>query len=78
LSFSAALQLLLTQGVPWWPQPLPRALIEAILATLAAQRVGQRPGRCEPRAVKRRPKRHPLLTQPRAEARRALIAQRTS
>lgn len=32
-----------------------------------------RPGRVEPRAVKRRPKPYPLLTQPRREARKALI-----
>jgi hypothetical protein len=34
-----------------------------------------RPGRVEPRAVKRRPKPYPLLTQPRREARKALIQQ---
>ena len=34
-----------------------------------------RPGRVEPRAVKRRPKPYPLLTQPRQEARKALIQQ---
>jgi hypothetical protein len=35
-----------------------------------------RPDRVEPRAVKRRPKPYPLLTQPRREARKALIQQR--
>jgi hypothetical protein len=35
-----------------------------------------RPDRVEPRAVKRRPKPYPLLTQPRREARNALIQQR--
>jgi len=34
-----------------------------------------RPGRVEPRAVKRRPKPYPLLTNPRREARKALIQQ---
>jgi len=37
---------------------------------VAQRRVGNRPGRLEPRAVKRRPKQMPLLTKPRADARR--------
>jgi hypothetical protein len=41
-----------------------------LLLLIAQQRVGQRPGRVEPRAVKRRPKAYPLLTKPRAQARR--------
>jgi len=40
---------------------------------IAQKRVGNRPGRIEPRAVKRRPKQMPLLTKPRAEARRAVL-----
>lgn len=50
------------------------ALVEAHLANLAGHRVGDRPDRVEPRAVKRRPKPHRLLTKPRAEARRDLLA----
>ncbi|EZQ19218.1 hypothetical protein CF98_01745 [Halopseudomonas bauzanensis] len=42
----------------------------SLLLLIAGQRVGNRPGRIEPRAVKRRPKNHPLLTQPRPQARR--------
>jgi hypothetical protein len=39
---------------------------------IAQQRVGERPGRIEPRALKRRPKPYPLLTKPRALARKHL------
>ena len=78
LSFTAALNLLLAQGMLWVTLTMTREVAAEILATLAGQRVGLRPGRCEPRAVKRRPKPHPLLKQPRREARRALIAQRTA
>jgi putative transposase len=41
---------------------------------IAWQRVGDRPDRVEPRRVKRRPKPHPLLRQPRDQARAALLA----
>jgi len=78
LSFTAALNLLLAQGMLWVTLTMSRKVAAEILTTLAGQRVGQRPGRCEPRAVKRRPKPHPLLKQPRREARRALIAQRAA
>jgi len=78
LSFTAALNLLLAQGMLWVTLTLTREMAEEILSALAGQRVGERPGRCEPRAVKRRPKPHPLLTQPRREARRALIIQRAA
>jgi hypothetical protein len=36
--------------------------------------VGDRPNRVEPRKVKRRPKPHPLLTEPRDQARAKLLA----
>ena len=78
LSFTAALNLLLAQGMLWVTRAMPREVAAEILVALSGQCVGQRPGRCEPRAVKRRPKPHPLLKQPRQEARRALIAQRTA
>jgi hypothetical protein len=43
---------------------------------IASHNVGDRPGRVEPRAVKRRPKPHRLLTKPREEARKKLVAAR--
>lgn len=78
LSFTAALNLLLAQGMLWVTRRMPGAVVAELLSTLASQRVGERPGRCEPRAVKRRPKPHPLLKQPRPEARRALVAERAT
>jgi hypothetical protein len=44
-----------------------------LLQAIATHRVADRPNRCEPRARKRRPKPYPLLTTPRAQARRALL-----
>ena len=49
-------------------------LIEIHLGDLATHPVGDRPDRVEPRAKKRRPKPHRLLTQPRQQARAALLA----
>jgi hypothetical protein len=49
-------------------------LIEIHLGDLATHSVGDRPDRVEPRAKKRRPKPHRLLTQPRQQARTALLA----
>lgn len=79
LSFTAALQKL---AAAWCVLPLAdpclvEALGDAHLKHMAANRVGDRPNRIEPRAVKRRPKPHDLLTQPRAEARAALLANRS-
>ncbi len=48
------------------------ALPAALLAAVARHEVGNRPDRAEPRARKRRPKHYPLLTRPRAEARKRL------
>ena len=45
----------------------------ALLHAIASHRVGDRPNRIEPRAVKRRPKPHPLLTEPRQQARTRLL-----
>jgi hypothetical protein len=42
--------------------------------TIASHHVGDRPNRVEPRAIKRRPKPHRLLTKPRHEARKELLA----
>jgi len=52
--------------------PLLAALATAQFRLIASHRVGHRPNRVEPRAVKRRPKPHPLLRQPRDEARARL------
>lgn len=75
LSFAHALQ---TVGAAFGvvavlPAGVQVAVIEAALAGLAEQRIGDRPDRIEPRAIKRRPKPHKLLTQPRQEARAALL-----
>jgi hypothetical protein len=50
------------------------ALYEWLLITIGASQVGDRPDRVEPRARKRRPKPYPLLTEPRGEARKKLLA----
>lgn len=76
LSFTAAMQSI---AASWMVAALSDrslfgVLVEAHLANLAGHRVGNRPDRVEPRAVKRRPKPHRLLTKPRAEARRELLA----
>jgi len=52
-------------------------VIDTHLTGLLTHRVGHRPDRVEPRAVKRRPKPHPLLTQPRDQARAKLLAAKT-
>jgi hypothetical protein len=46
---------------------------EVLIWAIGAHRIGNRPDRYEPRAVKRRPKKYPLLTEPRATARRRLL-----
>ena len=80
LSFTAALQstaaswMLSTVG----EEGMRRLLTDATLTTLAKHVVGNRPDRVEPRAVKRRPKEMALLTQPRANAREALLKRRAS
>jgi hypothetical protein len=51
-------------------------LYEWLLLTIGANQVGDRPDRVEPRARKRRPKPYPLLTKPRAEARKKLQQKR--
>jgi len=49
------------------------ALVRIVLTAIASHEVGKRPGRVEPRRVKRRQQKHPLLRQPRHEARAALL-----
>ncbi|MBY0455731.1 MAG: IS4 family transposase [Gemmataceae bacterium] len=48
--------------------------VATLLHAVGGRRVGRRPDRCEPREVKRRPKIYPLMTQPRAMGRAALVA----
>lgn len=70
LSFRHTIQLWLV-----WTRCIPSSNemeLSYLGALIAEKRVGNRPGRIEPRAVKRRPKQMPLLTKPRAEARRAV------
>jgi len=75
VSFKGALQTCnaflphLQTAAPQRLAELWRAMIEAI----GSHRVGDRPNRVEPRAIKRRPKPHPLLTEPRADARARLM-----
>ena len=76
LSFTAAMQAI---AASWIVAVLSNrsmfgVLVDAHMTNLAGHRVGDRPDRVEPRAVKRRPKSHRLLTKPRAEARRELLA----
>lgn len=75
LSFTAALQKI----VAAWPvmamanEAILLSLIDKMLSDLANHQVGDRPNRVEPRKVKRRPKAHPLLTEPRDQARAKLF-----
>jgi hypothetical protein len=49
-------------------------LYATLLSDIASHRVGNRPHRYEPRAIKRRPKEHDLLTIPRHQAKKRLVA----
>ncbi len=76
LSFTAALQS--TASVygllPTWDGERGEQLIASQLQLIGTHVIGDRPGRTEPRANKRRPKILALLTKPRAEARKELLA----
>lgn len=48
------------------------ALVQIVLTAIGSHEVGNRPGRVEPRRVKRRQQKHPLLREPRHQARAAL------
>jgi hypothetical protein len=65
LAFADALADATAKGLP--------ALYAALLQAVASHRVGDRPDRVEPRKRKRRPKHYPNLTQPRQQARAALL-----
>jgi len=76
LSFTAAMQKLAASWVlaPSLTEAAADELRRVHHKQLLKHRVGHRPNRVEPRAIKRRPKPHKLLTQPRAEARAALLS----
>lgn len=74
ISFKGTLQTLnafrsaLPSGSPW-----PDEIYQCLLKAIATHRVGDRPGRKEPRAKKRRKKNYPVLTQPRAQAKKRFM-----
>jgi putative transposase len=76
LSFTAALQATASvfAQLPVVGDAVRETMVTAQLGVMGSHRIGDRPGRVEPRANKRRPKVLALLTQPRAEARAALLA----
>jgi len=78
LSFKAALQQLraFEQGLRHRPHADVRAAHRAIILAIGRKQLPHRPGRVEPRVIKRRPSNHSLMTQPRAELRRNLLALR--
>ena len=75
ISFTAALQKIAASwgAILIFDEARASVLIEVHLSDMASHIVGDRPGRVEPRKIKRRPKPHPLLTEPRAQARAALV-----
>lgn len=70
ISFKHTLQMWLA-----WSHHGPPDLqhLDALLMPIAQRRVGDRSGRTEPRALKRRPRAFPLLTTPRAKARKEIL-----
>jgi putative transposase len=75
ISFTAAMQKI---AASWTvillsDEERARTMIDVHLRHLAGHLVGDRPDRVEPRAIKRRPKPHRLLTEPRGQARAALL-----
>jgi Transposase DDE domain len=75
ISFKGALQTVLAFAdtlADATTEQLP-ALYPGLLQAVASHRVGDRPDRLEPRKRKRRPKHYPHLTQPREQARAALL-----
>lgn len=76
LSFTAALQKIAAglEALATANDTVVLALIAITHRHIANNKVGDRPNRVEPRKVKRRPKPHPLLTEPRDQARAKLLA----
>jgi hypothetical protein len=50
------------------------AFYDSLLRSIAAHKVPHRPDRCEPRVRKRRPKSYPLMTKPRSELKKEMLA----
>jgi hypothetical protein len=75
ISFKATLQMVLAFAETLAGAPMARLpeLYASLLLAVASHRVGDRPDRVEPRKRKRRPKHYPILTQPRKQAREALL-----
>jgi hypothetical protein len=75
ISFKGALQTLIAFQPHWESASSDQFLHlhRKLLAAIATHRVGDRPDRYEPRKIKRRPKPYSLLTQPRADARKAMV-----
>lgn len=75
LSFTGALQAIRAFGERLLDADgaTAEALDAWLLLTVACHQVGDRPDRVEPRCRKRRPKHYPNLTQPRDQARKALL-----
>lgn len=78
ISFKGTLQTLIAFQPRWDNASTTQFLHlhQKLLAAIATHRVGDRPDRFEPRKRKRRPKPYPLLTQPRAQARKAMLRKR--
>jgi hypothetical protein len=76
ISFKGALQAIAAFGGFWPVGRLadPDSYYADMLQAITEHRVGHRPDRIEPRAKKRRTNNHPLLTEPRAQARARLGA----
>jgi hypothetical protein len=75
ISFKGALQTLIAFQ-PHWESASTNQFLHLhrkLLTAIATHRVGDRPDRFEPRKRKRRPKPYSLLTQPRAQARQAMV-----
>ena len=75
LSFAHALQLTAASWiVALTARDQSAAIVAAVIQGMQRPLVGRRPHRVEPRAIKRRPKPHDILTKPRDEARKELLA----
>jgi len=73
ISFKGAMQTLNAFQHVLLTSPDVAETYERLLKAIATHRVGDRPGRVEPRAKKRRKKNYPVLTQPRALAKKRLV-----
>jgi len=78
ISFKGTLQTLIAFQPHWECASTDQFLHlhQELLTAIVTHRVGDRPDRFEPRKRKRRPKPYSLLTQPRAQAREAMVRKR--